>query len=385
MRKVRRQMKKFPEPILVTRPVLPDLDQLMGRLRDVWDSRWLSNGGHQHITLESRIAERLKVPQVSLFSNGTIALLVAIQSLRLQGEVITTPFTFPATTHVLWWNGVTPVFADIDPDTMTLDPVSVEKAITQRTSGILGVHVYGIPCDVVGLADVADRHGLRVIYDAAHAFETELDGVGIGNFGDISMFSFHPTKLFHSGEGGCLTYRDPNLKPRIDLLKNFGILNESEVIMPGINGKMNELQAALGHLVLEEIDDERDRRARVRQQYETRLKGLPGITIPPLGRGVRDSGQYFVMRIQAAEFGHSRDEVYAILREHNVFARKYFFPLTSEYTCYRNLSSARVELLPNAHRVANEVLCLPYYGDLREDQISGICEIIRGLARPAAF
>lgn len=378
-------MKKFPEPILVTRPVLPDLDQLMGRLKDVWDSRWLSNGGHQHNTLECRIAERLKVPQVSLFSNGTIALLVAIQSLRLQGEVITTPFTFPATTHVLWWNGVTPVFADIDPETMTLDPVSVEKAITQRTSGILGVHVYGIPCDVVGLADVADRHGLRVIYDAAHAFETEIDGVGIGNFGDISMFSFHPTKLFHSGEGGCLTYRDPNLKPRIDLLKNFGILNESEVIMPGINGKMNELQAALGHLVLEVVDDERDRRARVRRQYEAGLSGLPGITIPAMGKGVKDSGQYFVMRVQAEEFGHSRDELYAALREHNVFARKYFFPLTSQYTCYRNLSSARPELLPNAHRVANEVLCLPYYGDLTESEVSGICEIIRGLARPAAF
>lgn len=378
-------MKKFPEPILVTRPVLPDLDQLMGRLKDVWASRWLSNGGLQHNTLEQRIAERLKAPNVSLFSNGTIALLVAIQSLRLQGEAITTPFTFPATTHVLWWNGVTPVFADIDPDTMNLDPVSVEKAITQRTSGILGVHVYGIPCDVVGLADVADRHGLRVIYDAAHAFETEIDGVGIGNFGDISMFSFHPTKLFHSGEGGCLTYRDPNLKPRIDLLKNFGILNESEVIMPGINGKMNELQAALGHLVLEVVDDERARRINIRRQYEAGLSGLPGITIPAMGSGVRDSGQYFVMRVQAEEFGHSRDELYAALREHNVFARKYFFPLTSEYTCYRNLSSARPELLPNAHRVANEVLCLPYYGDLTEDQVSGICEIIRGLARPVAF
>lgn len=385
MRSLPKDMRKNQEPIFVTRPLLPDLDDLMVRLKDVWDSKWLSNGGHQHNTLEQRIGERLAVPNVSLFSNGTIALLVAIQSLRLQGEVITTPFTFPATTHVLWWNGVTPVFADIDPDTMTLDPESVERVITQRTSGILGVHVYGIPCDVAGLGDVADRHGLRVIYDAAHAFETEIGGVGIGNFGDISMFSFHPTKLFHSGEGGCLTYRDPNLKPRIDLLKNFGIRNEFEVIMPGINGKMNELQAALGHLVLEIVDEERARRSQIRQQYERELGDLPGLIIPKVDAGVKDSGQYFVIRIKPSEFGHSRDQVYEALREQNIFARKYFFPLTSDYTCYRSLNSARPELLPNAQMVAGEVLCLPYYGELTESDVNEICEVIRSQARPSAF
>ncbi len=377
-------MSKKRDPILVTRPLLPDLNDLMVRLQDVWDSKWLSNGGHQHNTLEQRIRERLDVPNVSLFSNGTIALLVAIQSLRLQGEVITTPFTFPATTHVLWWNGVQPVFADIDPETMTLDPASVERVITHRTSGILGVHVYGIPCDVAALGDIADRHGLRVIYDAAHAFEAEIDGVGIGNFGDISMFSFHPTKLFHSGEGGCLTYRDPNLKARIDLLKNFGIRNEFEVIMPGINGKMNELQAALGHLVLEIVDEERARRLRIRQQYERELGDLPGLVIPKVGPGVKDSGQYFVIRIKASEFGADRDQVYDALRSQEIFARKYFFPLTSDYTCYRSLSSARPELLPNAHMVAGEVLCLPYFGELTEDNVSEICDVIRSLARPAA-
>lgn len=356
----------------------------MSRLEDVWKSKWLSNGGHQHVTLEARLRERLEVPNVSLFSNGTIALLVAIQSLRLQGEVITTPFTFPATTHVLWWNGVTPVFADIDPETMTLDPKSVEKAITQRTSGILGVHVYGIPCDVAGLGDIADRHGLRVIYDAAHAFEAKIDGVGIGNFGDISMFSFHPTKLFHSGEGGCLTYRDPNLKDRVDLLKNFGIRNEFEVIMPGINGKMNELQAALGHVVLELVEAERERRLRIRRQYESELGDLPGLIIPKVGPGVVDSGQYMVIRIKPGEFGCDRDRVYDVLREHDIFARKYFFPLTSDYTCYRNLSTARPELLPNAQMVAGEVLCLPYYGELTEDNVSEICSVVRSLARPAA-
>lgn len=378
-------MSKSRDPILVTRPLLPDLDAFTNRLKDVWDSRWLSNGGHQHNTLEQRIRERLEVGNVSLFSNGTIALLVAVQSLRLQGEVITTPFTFPATTHVLWWNGVTPVFADIDPETMTLDPASVERVITQRTSGILGVHVYGIPCDVSALGDIADRHGLRVIYDAAHAFEAEIDGVGIGNFGDISMFSFHPTKLFHSGEGGCLTYNDPNLKARIDLLKNFGILNESEVIMPGINGKMNELQAALGLIVLEIVDEERERRLRIRRQYEQELNGLPGLKIPKLPAGVKDSGQYMVIRIQASEFGCSREQVYQALRENNIFSRKYFFPLTSDYACYRGLSSARPELLPNAHMVANEVLCLPYYGELTENDISEICEVIRSQARPTTI
>ena len=373
------------DPIFVTRPLLPELDDLTARLRDVWDSKWLSNGGHQHNTLEKRLEERLAVPNVSLFNNGTIALLVAIQSLRLQGEVITTPFTFPATTHVLWWNGITPVFADIDPDTMTLDPTSVEEAITQRTSGILGVHVYGIPCDVEALGDIADRHGLKVIYDAAHAFETEINGVGIGNFGDISMFSFHPTKLFHTGEGGCLSYRDSNLKPRIDLLKNFGIKSEFEVIMPGINGKMNEMQAALGHVVLELVDDERARRQRIRQQYEEELSGLPGITIPKTGSVVKDSGQYMVIRINGSEFGQDRDAVYEQLRAENIFARKYFFPLTSDYACYRNLSTARPERLPNAVRVSQEVLCLPYYGALTTDEVSAICEIVRSLARPAAF
>lgn len=372
------------KPIYVTRPILPDLEAFTERLKSVWESKWLSNGGVQHQTLETRIKEALMVPDVSLFNNGTIALTVAVQGLRLQGEVITTPFTFPATTHVLWWNGIKPVFADIDPDTMTLDPSAVEAAITQRTSGILGVHVYGIPCDVTALGDVADRHGLRIIYDAAHAFQTEIDGVGIGNFGDVSMFSFHPTKLFHTGEGGCLTYRDPNLKPRFDLLKNFGIKNEFEVIMPGTNGKMNEIQAALGHLVLDIIEDEKQRRRRIRQQYMSELGSLPGFSFPEFGPGVKDSCQYLVVRIHGEDFGCDRDEVYAELRRHNILARKYFFPLTSDYACYRNLPTASPAVLPNAHRVAREVLCLPYYGELSETDVAHICSVIRSRARPVS-
>jgi len=372
-------------PIYVTRPLLPDLDAFTEKLREVWDSKWLSNGGAQHQRFEELVRQTLQVDNVSLFNNGTIALIVAAQSLRLQGEVITTPFTFPATTHVLSWNGITPVFCDIDPETMNISPESIEAAITQRTSGILGVHVYGIPCDVQHIGDIADRHGLRVIYDAAHAFQTEINGVGIGNFGDISMFSFHPTKLFHSGEGGCLTYKDPSLKARIDLLKNFGIKNEFEVIMPGINGKMNEIQAVLGQLVLDLVDQEREVRQGIRRQYVSELGDLPGLRFPGVSSEVKDSNQYLVVRITAEEFGHSRDAVYDALREKNILARKYFFPLTSDYNCYRNLPTARPDLLPNAHKVAGEVLCLPYHGELTSQDVTEICDVIRSLARPKAI
>jgi dTDP-4-amino-4,6-dideoxygalactose transaminase len=367
------------EPIYVTRPILPDLAVFASRLKEVWDSKWLSNVGDQHRALERSIAQALKVPYLSLFNNGTIALIVAVQSLRLQGEVITTPFTFPATTHVLAWNGITPVFCDIDPDTLTLDPSKIEDLITTKTSGILGVHVYGTPCAVGPIKSIADRNGLRVIYDAAHAFETEIDGKGIGTFGDISMFSFHPTKLFHTAEGGCLAFLDANLKPRIDLLKNFGIKNECEVIMPGINGKMNEIQALLGQLVLEMVGEERQRRQAIRQIYCSGLGGVPGLRIVTPPSNVTDSLQYFVVRIREEEFGANRDDVCARLQDQNIFARKYFFPLTSHYPCYRHLPTAREEFLPNAARVAREVLCLPFYGELRLDIAERICEIIRAV------
>lgn len=370
-------MDESTNPLYVTRPLLPSLDKYEARLRDVWESGWLSNSGPQHRTLEPRIREALKTPNVSLFNNGTIALTVAVQSLRLQGEVVTTPFTFPATTHVLWWNRITPVFADIDYDTMTLDPAATEAAITQRTSGVLGVHVYGIPCDVNGFAEISAQHGLKVVYDAAHAFQTEVDGKGIAAHGDVSMFSFHPTKLFHTGEGGCLAYVDPNLKQRIDLLKNFGIKNEFEVVLPGTNGKMSELQAALGHVVLDEVGLERSRRQAVREQYQEELGGLAGVSIPQMPQGVTDSGQYFVIRIRAEESGCSRDEVYSALRGHQIYARKYFFNLTSDYPSYRTLPSADPSNLPNAHRVANEVLCLPFYGGLTRSDVSRVCEVVR--------
>ncbi len=368
---------RLDEPIYVTRPLLPDLDKFSSRLKDVWASKWLSNGGPQHGAFEVAVRQALNVPYLSLFNNGTSALLVAVQGLRLQGEVITTPFTFPATTHVLAWNNITPVFCDIDPETLTIDPAGIAQLITHRTSGILGVHVYGIPCDVQQIGKIAEQSGLRVIYDAAHAFQTEIDGVGIGNFGDVSMFSFHPTKLFHSGEGGCLTTADPNLKERADLLKNFGIKNEFEVVMPGINGKMNELQALMGLLVLEIAGSERERRRAIRERYSRNLADLKGLKLIDVPPNVTNSQQYFVMRVNAEIFGVTRDVIYDQLRGLNVFARKYFFPLTSDYACYKYLPTARSELLPHANRAAREVLCLPFYGDLPLDKVDYISEAIR--------
>jgi dTDP-4-amino-4,6-dideoxygalactose transaminase len=372
------KIKPFEEPIYVTRPMLADLNEVNQELREIWASQWLTNGGAKHQQLEEELKKTLKVPGLSLFNNGTIALIVAIQSLRLSGEIVTTPFTFPATPHVLPWNNINPVFCDIDEETLTLDAEKLEKSITPKTTGILGVHVYGMPCHVHEIQKVADRYGLRVIYDAAHAFGTEVDGEGIGNLGDISMFSFHATKLFHTVEGGALTFNAPHLKARIDLLKNFGIKNEEEVIMPGINGKMNEVQAAIGLINLKCIDEERAKRQRIVETYKKNLVGIPGIKVFEIPEKIRNSYQYFMIRI-GKEFGRSRDEVHTELKKYNVITRKYFYPLCSDYSCYRHLPSANPENLPVAHKVVKEVLCMPLYGDLELEAVETICEIIRNL------
>ncbi|MGH8476706.1 MAG: DegT/DnrJ/EryC1/StrS family aminotransferase [Methylococcales bacterium] len=374
-----KMIEAFDQPIYITRPLLPALDLFAARLREVWDAQWLSNDGFQLRCLNEELRRVLRVPYLSMFNNGTVALLVALRSLGLKGEVITTPFTFPATTHVLSWSGIVPVFCDVHPRTLTIDPKKIEELVTSKTSGILGVHVYGIPCHVDEIAAVARRCGLRVIFDAAHAFATELNGYGIGNFGDITMFSFHATKLFHTAEGGCLTFSDPDLKPRIDLLKNFGITGETEVLIPGINGKMNELQAVMGRLVLEMVADERTRRMAIEDLYKEYLGDIPGIEFIEAPSDVVHALQYFAIRIVQAEFGKSRDDVFKALRKYNVFARKYFFPLTSDYPCYQDLPTARVELLPNAHRAAREVLCLPFYGALDHLAVERICAIIRSV------
>ena len=367
---------RFEQPVYVTRPALPKFDAFAEKLRAVWDCKWLTNHGPQHAELEYALAEYLKAPHLSLFNNGTIALLVACQSLKLSGEVITTPFTFPATTHVLAWNNISPVFCDINPVTMNIDVNKIESAITSRTTGILAVHVYGTPCDMAAIQTLADRHGLRVIYDAAHAFGVEVDGAGIGSFGDVSMFSFHATKLFHTAEGGALTYGDANLKERIYLLRNFGIRNEEEVLEPGINGKMNELQAALGLTMLECVQAEWERRKEIDCIYRGQLGQTPGITLLPEPHNVRPSYQYFVIRIDRERFGRSRDEVHAEFKAYNVFTRKYFFPLCSDFPCYSQLSSASPLNLTVAHKSAGQVLCLPFYGELSDDDAGKICAIL---------
>ena len=374
-------MRPFDEPIYVTRPMLPDLEDVCRELQGIWASRWLTNNGPVHRVFEEQVRRRLKVSYLSLFNNGTIALLVAASSLRLKGEVITTPFTFPATPHALFWNGITPVFCDIDERSMTIDPGKIESLVTPATSAILGVHVFGTPCDTEAIQRIADRHGLKVMYDAAHAFDTEIDGIGIGSFGDVSMFSFHATKLFHTAEGGALTCRESDLKQRIDLMKNFGISSEEEVTMPGINGKMNEIQAALGLVNLRLLDAEREKRKRIVETYRSCLSSIEGVTITELPSNIVNSYQYFVIRVNRARFGVSRDEVYARLRQFNVFARKYFYPLCSDYPCYRDLPSTAPADLPVAQKVVSEVLCLPLYGDLPVSSVERICGIIESFRK----
>jgi len=370
-------LRPFDEPIYVTRPLLPDLKEVYHELEKIWASKWLTNNGPEHQILEEELRRQLKVPNLSLFNNGTLALMVAINSLGLKSEVITTPFTFPATPHSLFWNGITPVFCDIDEQSMTIDPDKIEQMVTPRTTAILGVHIFGAPCYIEKIQEIANRHGLKVIYDAAHAFDTEVDGTGIGNFGDISMFSFHTTKLFHTAEGGALTCKDTDLKRCIDLLKNFGIKNEDEVVMPGINGKMNEIQAALGLINLRYLEAEREKRKRIIDTYTQCLSDIEGIRLNELPKNVRNSYQYVVIRIEQERFGISRDELYTRLKEYNVFPRKYFYPLCSDYPCYRNLASAAPANLPVAKKVVNEVLCLPLYGELAIASAEKICELIR--------
>jgi dTDP-4-amino-4,6-dideoxygalactose transaminase len=360
----------FDRPVYVTRPLLPPLQEYMHELEAVWASGWLANGGQQHVQLEQELAKVLGAQHLSLFNNGTIALIVACQALRLSGEVLTSPFTFPATPHVLTWNNVTPVFVDIDPETMCLDPSRMESQVTGRTTGILGVHVYGIPCDVHAIDTVARTYGLKVVYDGAHAFGTLVDGKPVSSFGDATMYSFHATKLFHTAEGGALAVSDGDLKKRIDLLKNFGIKNEHEVVMPGINGKMSELQAALGRVVLRHVEAERNRRAAIRRLYAERLREVE------LPANVADSFQYLVMRVDAARAGCSRDQLHERLKRFNIITRKYFYPLCSDYSCYRHLPSARPENLPNAYRLAQEVMTLPLFGGLSDDDVHRICDAI---------
>lgn len=372
------------DPVYVTRPTLPPLERFHGLLEEIWRTGQLTNCGPMHRRFEQALADAVGTPHVSLFCNGTIALLVALHALRISsGEVITTPFTFPATPHAVYWNGATPVFCDVDPTTLNLDPARVESLITPRTQAILAVHVYGTPCDTEALERIAQRHGLKVIYDAAHAFGVRLNGRPIATFGDVTMLSFHATKPFSTIEGGALVLGSEALKRRTDFLKNFGIVDEETVVGPGINGKLNEVQSAFGLLHLEMFQREVDARRAVGQRYRARLEGLPGLRLQEVPVGVDSNHAYLPVRIDAARFGMDRDRVHALLRECNIHARKYFHPLCSHIPSYRALPSASADRLPVAERAAREILCLPIYGDLPLGVVDRIADTLRALHESA--
>jgi len=358
---------------------MPDLGEFTALLREIWDSKWITNGGPFHRKLEEALAGYLKVPYVSLFTNGTLPLLAALQALRISGEVITTPYSFVATTHVLWLSGIKPVFVDIDLATGNIDPARIEAAITPKTTAIMPVHVYGRPCDTAAIQDIADRHGLRVIYDAAHAFGVEVDGRSLLEAGDMSTLSFHATKVYNTIEGGAMVMHDEETKRRIDYLKDFGFAGETEVVLPGVNSKMDEIRAAYGLLNLRQIDDGIAARRRVAEAYREALRGVPGVRFFDDIPGVRHNYSYFPIFIDADKFGMTRDELYFKMKEAGVFGRRYFYPLISELPIYRGLPSAAKENLPQAHRMADSVICLPMHHALSPDDIGRVIASVRNL------
>lgn len=372
-------MQTSQQPTFVTQPFLPPLEEFIPYLESIWGSKWLTNNGQFHQQLEKALAEYLGVPHISLFSNGTLALITALQALRIGGEVVTTPYSFVATSHALHWNGIRPVFADIDPDSFNLDPRSIEKAINARTTAILPVHVYGRPCDTEAIAAIARKHRLKVIYDAAHAFAVREDGRSILNAGDFSILSFHATKVFNTFEGGAVISPDAASKTHVDDLKNFGFVDETTVIAPGINAKMNEVQAAFGLLQLKHIDEALALRAFVAHRYRAGLTGVPGLTLPRNPANVSANHSYYPVLIEP-DFPASRDEVYTALKEQGIHARRYFYPLISDFPTYRDLPSAQPANLPVARAVSNKVLCLPIFPDLKQDVQDKVIAVIRGLA-----
>jgi len=362
--------------ITVTSPLLPSLDDFIPYLEDIWNRKWLTNNGHYHQKLEQALCEYLKVPYISLFTNGTLPLMCALQALRITGEVITTPYSFVATTHSLWWNGIKPVFVDIDPVTCNLDPEKIEAAITPKTTAIMPVHVYGKPCDTVRIQEIADKYGLKVIYDAAHAFGVEVNGKSILESGDMSTLSFHATKVYNTIEGGALVCHDEQTKKRIDYLKNFGFAGETTIVAPGINGKMDEVRAAYGLLNLKQVDSAIEARRKVAVQYRDALKDIPGIRFMEDIPGVRHNYSYFPIFINAEEYGLTRDELYFKLKENDVLGRRYFYPLISEFSTYRGLESAHPDNLPIANRIANSVICLPMHHSLTSSGLARITSVI---------
>ncbi len=391
--------------ITVTSPLLPNLDEFYELLKQIWDSKWITNNGSFHRQLESALAEYLKVPYVSLFTNGTLPLLTALQALRITGEVITTPYSFVATTHSIWWNGCKPVFVDVDPKTGNMNPDKIEAAITPKTTAIMPVHCYGKPCDVRRIKEIADKYGLKVIYDSAHVFaleipkneedykvafdeannvfnpslaakKVEVETESILNWGDMSTLSFHATKVYNTIEGGAMIMHDAETKKRIDYLKNFGFADEVTVVGPGINSKVDEMRAAYGLLNLKQVDAAIEARKNTANVYRDALRGIDGLTFYEDMPGVKHNYSYFPIFIDAEKYGMTRDELYFKMKEANVLGRRYFYPLISEFSTYRGLESARKENLPNAHKMADTVICLPMHHELSEENINRILNII---------
>jgi len=369
-------MKPDTVPIYVTQPTLPPLEEFLPYLQQIWDSKILTNGGQFHQQLEQALASYLGIPYISLFANGTLALMTALQSLRISGEVITTPYSFVATAHSLLWNGIKPVFVDIDPQTFNLDPAKIEAAITPQTTAIMPVHCYGHPCDVKRIQKIADYYGLKVIYDAAHAFGVKHSGSSILNHGDLSVLSFHATKVFNTFEGGAIISPDAKSKQRIDHLKNFGFVDEVTVVAPGINGKMSEINAAFGLLQLKTIDMALARRMEIDTRYRAELAHVRGIDCICPAPDVTPNHAYFPILVKP-EFPLSRDQLFMTLRENQIYARRYFYPLISDFPMYRGMPSAASANLPNASRMASQVICLPMYPGLSTAQLEQIVQLIR--------
>jgi len=370
---------KFDTPIYVTQPSLPSLTDYIPYLERLWETKILTNNGEFHQELEKELAKELGVNYVSLFTNGTLALLTALQTLRVTGEVITTPYTFIATANSLLWNNLTPVFVDIDPVTCNLDAAKIEAAITSKTTAIMPVHVYGTPCDVHKIQEIADTYNLNVIYDAAHAFGVKYKGQSLLNYGDLSILSFHATKVFNTMEGGAIISHDEKTKKRIDYLKNFGFKDEVTVIAAGINSKMCEMQSALGLLQLKHFKEYIDQRKNIASLYSKELGRIEGITLLPEIAGVADYNySYYPIFIEDA-FGKSRDEVYELLKEYNVFGRRYFYPLVSDFPILNRFDSAKQQNLPVARAMTEKVICLPIYSDLKIEDALKICKIVKNV------
>lgn len=369
-------MKKLDKKIMVTKSFLPPYEEYCNEIAEIWDNHWLTNMGIKHENLKNKLKEFLKVNNVSLYTNGHLALETAIKGLKLSGEIITTPFTFASTTHAITRNGLRPLFCDINLKNFTIDTKKIESLITDKTVAILPVHVYGTPCDVVEIGKIAKKYNLKVIYDAAHAFGVEIAGKGIGNYGDVSMFSFHATKVFHTIEGGALTYNNDEYSKSFQLEKNFGIASEESIIENGGNAKMNEFQATMGLINLKYIERGIQRRKKIVETYRELLEDIEGITYLKDMKDIKHNYAYFPIIVDETKYGKTRNEVFEKLKEYNIFARKYFYPLTSDFECYKNIENNK-ENLENAKYISERILTLPLYEGLNQEEIEYICNILK--------